>query len=199
MLDVLARDVHVALELVAARAVGFATNTCRNAGITSRADLPGTSASTGHVAPAEHREALVEQHLLDRAHRAVEVVDREERDAGRVRAGGRQVEGHDGPEERVGGLDRDARAVAGVGLGAGRAAVVQAAHRGERLVEDRVALAALHVDDEADAAAVVLEARVVETLRHGEVGVRVRSIASIGAAVAFGHVGSSSSRAVSTN
>ena len=40
---------------------------------------------------------------------------------------------HDGPEERVGHLDHDARAVAGVGLGAGRAAVVEAAHRGERL------------------------------------------------------------------
>ena len=60
-------------------------------------------------------------------------------------------------------------AVAGVGLGAGRAAVVEAAHRGERLVEDRVALAALHVDDEADAAAVVLEARVVETLRGRQI------------------------------
>ena len=76
-------------------------------------------------------------------------------------AGGRSKR-HDGPEERVGHLDEDARAVAGVGLGAGRAAVVQAAHRGERLVEDRVALAALHVDDEADAAAVVLESGVVE-------------------------------------
>ena len=101
----------------------------------------------------------------------------------------REVEGHDRAEERVGRLDRDARAVAGVGFGAGRAPVVEAAHGGERLVEDRVALAAQHVDDEADAAAVVLEARVVETLRRREVRVRVRLD---GAAVAIGHVMSSS-------
>ena len=99
----------------------------------------------------------------------------------------RQLERHDRAEERVGHLDRDARAVAGVGLGAGRAPVVQAAHRGERLVEDRVALAALHVDDEADAAAVVLEAGVVETLAPGRSG-----FACVVAAIAIGHVMSSS-------
>ena len=91
----------------------------------------------------------------------------------------RELERHDRPVERVGHLDRDAGAVAGVGLGAGRAPVVEAAHRGERLVDDRVALAALHVDDEADAAAVVLEAGVVEALRGGRSGFacsrRVRS------------------------
>src|SRR6185369_2403455 len=70
---------------------------------------------------------------------------------------------------------------AGVGLGARRAPVVEAAHRSERLFEDRVALAALHVDHEPHATAVVLEARVVETLRGGEVGVR-----EIASAVAIG-------------
>ena len=66
------------------------------------------------------------------------------------------------PVERVGHLHQDAGAVARVGLGAGRAAVVQAAHRGERLVDDGVTLPALHVDDEPDAARVVLESGVVE-------------------------------------
>ena len=75
---------------------------------------------------------------------------------------GGQLEVDGRPVEGVGHLHEDAGAVAGVGLGAGRAAVVQAAHRGERLVDDPVALAALHVDDEADAARVVLESGVVE-------------------------------------
>ncbi len=74
----------------------------------------------------------------------------------------REVEVDDRPVERVGHLHEDSRAVAGVGLGAGRAPVVQVAHRCERLVDDGVTLAALHVDDEADAARVVLEAGVVE-------------------------------------
>ncbi len=85
-------------------------------------------------------------------------------------AGG-SVEVDDRPVEAVGHLHEDAGAVAGVGLGAGRAAVVQVAHRGERLVDDRVALAALHVDDEPDAARVVLEARVVEPLGVGQIAI----------------------------
>ena len=64
--------------------------------------------------------------------------------------------------ERVGDLEQDAGTVAGVGLGTGRAAVVQAAHRREGLVDEAMALATLHVDDEAHPARVVLEAGVVE-------------------------------------
>jgi len=94
----------------------------------------------------------------------------------------REIEGDDRAVEGVRGLDRDARAVAGVGLGARRAAMVEAAHRGERLGEDRVALATLHVDDETDPTAVVLEAWVVEALLHGKIGIRV-----LASAVAFGH------------
>ena len=106
----------------------------------------------------------------------------QERDAGRVRARGREVEVDDLTVEAVGRLDEDARAVAGVGLGAGRAAVVQAADRGERLVDDRVAGATLHVDDEADTARVVLEARVVQRRKlafafaHSSVVLRVEAV-----------------------
>ena len=98
---------------------------------------------------------------------------------------GGKLERHDRAVERVGHLDQDAGAVAGVGLGAGGAPVIQAADRGERLREDRVALAALHVDDEADAAAVVLEARVVETVGAREVRIGYRDVRR----VAIGHVG----------
>ena len=47
VLDVLAGQVDVAFELVARRGPFLATNTWRNAGITSRALAPGTSASIG--------------------------------------------------------------------------------------------------------------------------------------------------------
>ena len=76
--------------------------------------------------------------------------------------GMREIEVDGRPVVAVRHLHEDPRAVAGVGLGAGRAAMVQAAHRGQRLLDDVVALAALHVDDEPDAARVVLEARVVQ-------------------------------------
>ena len=68
-------------------------------------------------------------------------------------------------QERVGHLDEDAGAVAGVDLGAGRAAMVEAAERAEGGVDDVAALRAGDVDDEADAAGIVLEARVVEAVR----------------------------------
>ena len=52
---------------------------------------------------------------------------------------GRQVEVDDLAQERVGDLEQDAGAVAGVDLGAGGAAVVEVAQRGERLVDDGAA------------------------------------------------------------
>ena len=73
-------------------------------------------------------------------------------------------------EERVGHLHEHARAVTGIGFGAGGAAVIEVAQALERHVEECPALAALHVDDETNAAAVVLEARVVEAARDRQVG-----------------------------
>ena len=49
-------------------------------------------------------------------------------------------------------LQQDAGAVAGVGLGAARAAMIQVRQYVERVVEQRARFAALDVDDEADAA-----------------------------------------------
>ena len=159
-------------EMRTSPAPALSTKTCRNAGITSRADGPGTSASTGTSRQPSTANPSSTSTFSTAAHGAVDVVDREERDAGRVRPRGRELEVDDGPEERVGHLDQDARAVAGVGLGARRAAVVEVAHRGERQLDDRVALAALHVDHEADPAAVVLEARVVQPDLRRQVGIR---------------------------
>ena len=67
-------------------------------------------------------------------------------------------------EERVRHLHQHAGAVAGVGLAAAGAAMVEIAQDLDGLLQDLVGLAALHVDDEADAAGVVLELRIVETL-----------------------------------
>src|SRR5207248_93427 len=107
-------------------------------------------------------EAFVGEHFRDRVLRGLDPIGRQERDAGRVRAGRRQLEVDDRAIKLVRRLHEDARAVAGVGLGAGRARVVQATDRGQRLLDDVVTRAALDVDDEPHAARVVLEAGIVE-------------------------------------
>ena len=61
-------------------------------------------------------------------------------------------------------LDENARAVAGIGLAAAGAAVVQVQQHLQGLLDDRVGLPALDVDDEPDAAGLVLELRVVKAL-----------------------------------
>ena len=64
----------------------------------------------------------------------------------------------------MGDLDQDARAVAGVVLAAAGAAVVEVDQRGQAVADELVRLPPLEVDDEADAAAVVLVLGVVEAL-----------------------------------
>ena len=76
----------------------------------------------------------------------------------------RQLEVDDLAQERVRDLDQDAGAVAGVGLGAGGAAVVEVAQGGEGLVDDVVARRATQGGHEGDAAGVVLVLRPVEAL-----------------------------------
>ena len=85
----------------------------------------------------------------------------------RVGAFAGQLEVDAGPQERVGNLDQDARAVARVGLGALRAAMIQIAQRAEGGVDDVAAGSTLDVDDERHAAGVVLEARIVQAIRSG--------------------------------
>ena len=68
-------------------------------------------------------------------------------------------------------LQEYTRAVAGVGFTAGRATVVKVLQHLDRLLEDLVRLASLHVDDEADAAGVVFEPGIIQTLFFGHAGV----------------------------
>ena len=67
-------------------------------------------------------------------------------------------------EEAVRDLDQDAGTVADVGLGVGGAAVVEVAQRLQPELHHAVRAAAVHVGHERHAAAVVLEAGVVEAL-----------------------------------
>src|SRR5262249_11693809 len=81
---------------------------------------------------------------------------------------GRQLEaelaGHLG-EELVRDLHQDAGAVAGARIGADRAAMLEIAQDRERVLNDLVRLAPLDVGDEADTARILVERRIVETLR----------------------------------
>ena len=62
-------------------------------------------------------------------------------------------------EELVRDLHQDAGAVAGARIGADRAAVLEVAQDGERVLDQLVRLAALDVGDEADAAGILVERR----------------------------------------
>ena len=74
-------------------------------------------------------------------------------------------------EERVRNLHQDAGAVAHQRIGADRAAMLEVLEDGEAVLDDPVRLASLEVDDEADAAGVVLGARIVQVLaRAGRPG-----------------------------
>ena len=124
-----------------------------------------------NVAPAEQRHALALDVLgVDVADDLPPVrVARHEQVADGVFAGLRQLEA-----ERVGllgekcvrDLHQDAGAVAGARVGADRAAVLEIAQDGERVFDQLVRLAALDVGDEADAAGILLQRRVVEALRR---------------------------------
>ena len=70
-------------------------------------------------------------------------------------------------EEAVRHLHQDAGAVAGVLLAAAGAAVLEVQQDLEPVLDDARGLSPLEIDDEADAAGVVLVAWVVEALRGG--------------------------------
>jgi hypothetical protein len=121
-----------------------------------------------HVAPAQHPLALGRDHLLEDplARGARGGIGRQEHLADAVAAAPRHVEAQPqalGLEEPVRELQRDAGAVAGVGIGAARAAVGQPVEHPQRVLDDAPRLLTLDVGDEADATRVVLGRRIVET------------------------------------
>src|SRR5262249_28358803 len=80
-------------------------------------------------------------------------------------------------EECVRNLREDAGAVASARIGTNRATVLEIAENLQRVFDDLMRLAALDVGDEADAAGILVEPRVIETLRVGQAGVRAVAIA----------------------
>src|SRR6185369_13063102 len=130
-------------------------------------DLAGRLLVHGHAPPAEDLLALLTDHLLDDALALVPLVHlvRQEDHADAVLAGGGEIDAERlrlAAEERVRDLDEDAGAVAGVRIAAARAPVRQVLEDREPLLHDVVRALALHVHDEADAACVVLDLRVLQ-------------------------------------
>jgi len=125
-----------------------------------------------HGAPAQKVLALrlddALEGLLDLA--ADGRVAREEDDAAAVLAGGGEGE----PrflgrllQELMRHLHEHARAIARVGLAAGSAAVVEVRQDLQRLLQDLVRFAPVHVRHETDAAGIVLEGRIIQALLGG--------------------------------
>ncbi len=94
------------------------------------------------------------------------MLGRQEADADGVASGGRQLDtGGDAAEEGVWDLQQDARAVTGVRVRAGGAAMLEVAERLEALLDDGVRRLAPQLGDQRDAARVVFVVRVVEAAR----------------------------------
>ena len=122
--------------------------------------------------PPEHVLPFFTHDLLEEAADPIALagVLRQEHQAGAVAAFGGQREPERGghlPEEPVGDLNQDARAVAGVGLAAAGAAVQQIDQQLQSALDDRMRAPPLDVGDEADAAGVMLVPRVVEAVSGG--------------------------------
>ena len=123
----------------------------------------------GYRAPAQHRLTFLRRDGSENslAFGALGGVLREEHHANAIFPGrGQRHAGLPGGQlqKLVGGLDQDASAIAGVGLAAAGAAVIQVHQHLQRLLDDGVGLPALDVNHKANAAGLVLELRVVQTL-----------------------------------
>ena len=71
-------------------------------------------------------------------------------------------------EEAMGNLDQDAGAVARLGVGAHGTAVLEVLEDGQAVGHHAVAFGVGDIGDEADAAGIVLVARIIETMRVGK-------------------------------
>ena len=138
-----------------------------------------------HRAPAEHLLALglhdLLEALLDQAPHGR--VPGQEDDAAAVLTGRRQRKARLAAHFLVEGvrhLDQHAGAIAGVGFRTAGAAMIEILQDLQRLLQDPMRPAALDVDDETDAAGIVLEARVVESLRTRRANTPVRSVHATG-------------------
>ena len=122
-----------------------------------------------HIAPAQQLLAFDLDEMLELLDHDLARLGfaRQEAHGHGILAGRRQRDaGLLGPfaEQRIGNLDQDAGAVAHQRIGAHRAAMIQIDEKLQALADDLMGLGALDVGDKADAARVMLVARVVKTL-----------------------------------
>ena len=169
----LADDVQLALELVLVGGLGAAADEHL-----AHERLGGLGRLAQHGVVGRHgarsrgdlalRTAHVREHFFDLA--ALRRVARHEDVAGPYSPGsGRLMRAFLTTflEEGVRHLHQHAGAVAGVDLAAAGAAMIEVLEDLDALLDDRVRLVALDVHDEADAASVMLELRVIEALLSG--------------------------------
>ena len=121
----------------------------------------------GHVAPAQHRDALRGRELIEYAADVLyaDLVLRQKEHPDAIVAGlaeGDAFLPRPCGEEFVGKPGHDAHAVAGGAEGVAARAVGQALHDGQRLIHGAVRGPAAQIDDRADAAGFVLQFGVVE-------------------------------------
>ena len=175
--DRLAQDVEPALELGFGEFLLAAADEHLQVHRLGRLDRFAERRIVGrHLAPAEQRQAFARDHLgIDVADDLPPVgVARHEQIADRVFARLRQLEAELGGllgEELVRDLHQDAGAVAHARVGADRAAMLEIAEDAQAVLDDLVRLAALDVGDEADAAGVLVERRIVQAMRRRRAGI----------------------------
>ncbi len=171
--DRLAQDVEPALEIVLGLGGAVAADEHLHAGGLGRLHGDAERGIVGrHVAPAEQGQTLFLDLVGDDALDDVAPggVARHEQRADGVFAGCGQRKAEFSrlaAEEGVRDLHQDAGAVAGARVGADGAAMLEIAEDAQRVRDDRVRLLALDVGDEADAAAVLLKARIVQAFGFG--------------------------------
>ena len=160
-----ADHVELALEgVVVAHVVGGADEELADLGPGRVGRVPRVVGVDGHVAPAQHVLALLLDRVLEQSLELGPlggVLAREEADRDAVAPRWRQVV-DDRPQELVGHLDEDPGAVAGLGVGALRPAMLQVLERRDRAPDRLVAARAVQARHEGDAARVVLVGWVVE-------------------------------------
>ena len=142
---------------------------CRMTGMASRGRLAQRRRIDRHRPPAQHGLPFLAHHALESslADLPAAFVGRQEDQADAILAGRGQRDAELAAllaEKRVRHLHENAGAVAGVLLAAAGAAVLQVNEDLQRIADDVVRLAVLEIDDEADAAGIVLVARIVQAL-----------------------------------
>ena len=179
--DRLAQDVEPALEFILRHLLLAAADEHLHVLRFGRLDRLAERRVVGrHVAPAEQRQLLARNDLR------VDVTDnlppvrvlRHEQIADGIFAGGRQFESKLGSllrKELVRHLHQNAGAVTHARIGADRAAVLEIAKNAQSIFDELVRLAALDVGDETDAAGILIERRIVETLRQRRAGIGGRA------------------------